>query len=357
MTAPAPPTALSVRGSRLLFVGACLVVVVAGLDAAEPFLLPLLMALFLAILCVPPMTWLERRGLPRWLAILLVLAAASLAVLAVAVIIGGTVQRFYGELPFYRARLDGIVQSGLAYLASHGIELSPEELTANINTGAIMNLAAGTAASLVSAFSSLVLVLLLTGFILLELSGAPGKLRAALGDPSADLGGLARGAEQVQRYLGIKTLMSLLNAVIVVGICLSLGIDFALLWALLAFLFNFVPHVGSILAGIPPVLLALVQYGPARAALVAALYLVLDFLSGNLLEPRLMGRRLGLSPLVVMLSLVFWGWLWGPVGMLLSVPLTSALKLLLEHTGDLRWVALLLGTGEESPAEEPSADS
>jgi AI-2 transport protein TqsA len=350
-TSPPAPV-VNVRGARLLFVGACLVVVVAGLDAAEAFFLPLLMALFLTILCVPPLTWLRGLGLPRWLATALVLAGAALAVLVVAVIIGGTVQRFYQELPFYRARLDGIVQSGLAWLGSKGIELSPEQLSAEINTGAVMDLAATTASSLVAAFSGLVLVLLLTGFMLLELPGAPRKLRAAMGDPEADLGGLARGARQVQMYLGIKTAISLLTGVLALGICLVLGIEFALLWGLLAFLFNYVPNVGSILAGIPPVLLGLIQVGPAHAALVGLCYLILNFLIGTLLEPRLMGRRLGLSPLVVLLSLIFWGWLWGPVGMLLSVPLTSALKLLLEQTEDLRWVAVLLGSGEDDPAAE-----
>jgi AI-2 transport protein TqsA len=351
-SSPAEP--VHVRGARLLLIAACVVIVMAGLRAGAAFFQPLLMALFLTVLCVPPLSWLRRRGLPEWLAITVVIASAVLIVLAVAVVVGGTIQSFYEELPIYRARLDGIVQSGLSWLQSQGIAISAEALTRDINTGAIMDLTGATASSIVSAFSNVVLVLLLMGFMLYEAGRVPARLRRAVGDPDADLDYLARGATDVQRYLAIKTLMSLLNAAVAIGVCVGLGVDFALLWGLFAFLFNFVPNVGSILAAIPPVLLALVQHGPARAALVAALYLVIDVISGHVLEPKIMGKRLGLSPLVVMLSLVFWGWMWGPVGMILSVPLTSMAKIMFEHSTDLRWLAVLLGGEEErGPGARP----
>lgn len=341
---------LQSRGSRLLLMAACLVIVIGGLRVAQPVLVPLLMAAFLTILCAPTLRWLRRIGLPEAVAITLVILGATVVVLAVAGLLGGSLHRFYQELPFYRARLDGIVQTTLAWLAGQGLDISAEELTSNINTGAIMDLAAATAGSLVSAFSNVVLVLVLMAFMLVELDRAPAKLRRAMGRPDADLTEVGRGAEQVQKYLAIKALMSLINSAVAMGICWALDIDFALIWGLLAFLFNFVPNIGSILSGIPPVLLALIVHGPARAALVAALYVSIDFVSGNFIEPRLMGRRLGLSPLVVMASLVFWGWVWGPIGMLLSVPLTSSAKLLLEHSDDLRWVAVMMGTGDELPA-------
>ncbi len=246
------------------------------------------------------------------------------------------------------------MQSGLAWLQAQGIDVSAEDLTADINTGAILDLAGATAASIVSAFSNVVLVLLLMAFMLFEARRGPGKLRRVLANPEADLESLERGAEQVQHYLAIKTLMSLLNAAVAIGVCAALGVDFPLLWGLFAFLFNYVPNIGSVLAAIPPVLLALVEHGPARAALVAALYVVLDTAGGNVLEPQLMGHRLGLSPLVVMLSLVFWGWMWGPIGMLLSVPLTSAAKIMLEHTTDFRWVAVMISADDGPQPEKAS---
>jgi len=125
--------------------------------------------------------------------------------------------------------------------------------------------------------------------------------------------------------------------------CWILGVDFPVLWGLLAFLFNFIPNIGSILAAVPPVLLALVQFGIGRTLAVAGGYVAVNMVVGNVIEPMVFGRKLGLSNLVVFLSLVFWGWIWGPVGMLLSVPLTMVVKLALEHSEQYHWVAVLLG--------------
>ena len=123
-----------------------------------------------------------------------------------------------------------------------------------------------------------------------------------------------------------------------------IGVDYPVLWGALAFLLNFIPNIGSIIAAVPPVLLALIQLGVAQAALVAGGFLVINMAIGNFLEPRYMGQGLGLSTLVVFLSLVFWGWVLGPVGMLLSVPLTIAVKIALEVRPDTRWMAIMLGS-------------
>lgn len=349
MTDSSHPAPSHVRGARLIVIAAAVVIVLAGLRAAQAFVLPVLMAAFLTVLCAPPLRRLRRWGLPEWLAVALVVSAAALVVLAVAVVLGGTVQTFLDAVPEYRARLDGMVQAALSYLEGRGISLSAEQLSGQMNVGAVFDLAGLTAGSLVAAFSNVVLVLLLMAFFLFEVDRAPRVIRRAMGDPDADLSDLERGADQVQRYLAIKTVLSLANAAVAFGVCAAFGVDFALLWALLAFLFNYVPNIGSILAGIPPILVALVQQGPARAAAIAGIFLVVDMISGHVVEPKIMGRRLGLSPLVVMVSLVFWGWMWGPVGTLLSVPLTSMAKIMFEHTQDLRWLAVLLGPDDPDP--------
>ena len=154
----------------------------------------------------------------------------------------------------------------------------------------------------------------------------------------------------MQNYLAIKTLVSLATGVTAGVLVWALGLDFPLLWGLLAFIFNYIPNLGSVLAGVPPVLLAILQLGPGRAVAVALGYLVINTVFGNFIEPTLMGRRLGLSTLVVFLSLVFWGWVWGPVGMLLAVPLTMVIKIALENTEDFHWVAVML---DANPASTP----
>jgi len=137
-----------------------------------------------------------------------------------------------------------------------------------------------------------------------------------------------------------------LSTGIAIGIWLwLLEIDYALLWALLAFLLNYVPNIGSIIAAIPAVLLALIQFGMGASLITALGYAVVNLVIGSFIEPKFMGRGLGLSTLVVFLSLVFWGWVLGPIGMLLSVPLTMILKIALQSNDDTRWIAIILGSG------------
>jgi predicted PurR-regulated permease PerM len=188
-------------------------------------------------------------------------------------------------------------------------------------------------------------------FILLEAAGFPAKLEAALGG-NGGLGKFTKVQSEVQRYLGIKAVISLATGILVGCWLWGLDVDFPLVWALLAFLMNFIPTLGSLLAGVPAVLLALVQHGPGRALAVVVGYLVINLILGTIIEPHLMGRRFGLSTLVVFLSLVFWGWVWGPVGMLLSVPLTMLLKILMENSEEFRWIAMLL---DAHPPEQPAA--
>jgi AI-2 transport protein TqsA len=134
-------------------------------------------------------------------------------------------------------------------------------------------------------------------------------------------------------------------------------IDYPLLWGLLVFLLNYVPNIGSIIAALPAILQALIQFGPGRALGVATGYLVINMLIGNFIEPRFMGKGLGLSTLVVFLSLIFWGWVLGPVGMLLSVVLTVTVKIGLESREDTRWMAILLGSGVPGPVDPDPEES
>jgi predicted PurR-regulated permease PerM len=337
------------RAFRVVLAGASLVVIVAGLRAAAPILLPVLVALFLALLFLPAMIRLERIGLPRWASVTAVVLLAAAAVLLVTVLVGSSVDDFREALPRYRARLTGIVEGFTGWLAGRGIDVRAEVLSREVDSGTVLALVGDTAAALLSALSNLVLVLLLMVFMLVEARELPGKLRRAAGDPDADLGTLETAVENVRRYLAIKAWVSLFTGAAAGLLCLALGIDFPLLWGLAAFLLNFVPNIGSIIAAIPPVLLALVQFGGGRALAAAAGFVVINMVLGNVVEPRWMGRRLGLSTFVVFASMLFWGWVWGPVGMLLSVPLTVVVKILAENSEDFRGVAVLLGPGDEVP--------
>jgi predicted PurR-regulated permease PerM len=197
-----------------------------------------------------------------------------------------------------------------------------------------------------------VLVLLLTVFILIEAAGFPEKVRRALGRENVDFGPAARAAHDVQRYLVVKTVINLVIATIVGTFTALIGLDFPLLWALLMFLLHFIPNVGGVLAAVPAVLVALLQFGPGMALVVAIGYVSASFLIGHVVEPTIVGRHTRLSILAVLLSLLFWEWVWGGPGMFLSVPLTLAIKVSLENSESHRWLAVLLGP-VEAPHVEP----
>jgi len=197
--------------------------------------------------------------------------------------------------------------------------------------------------------SNAFLILLTVIFILLEASSFPRKLRETLSDPQSQLPYFQRFTETVNRYMAIKTTISLVTGGLIAGFLAVLGVDFPLLWGMVAFLLNYIPNIGSLIAAIPAVLMALVQLGLGPAVVTALGFVGVNIAMGTFIEPRFMGRGLGLSTLVVFLSLVFWGWVLGPVGMLLSVPLTMTVKIALEANPDTHWLAVLLGPESDLP--------
>ena len=190
--------------------------------------------------------------------------------------------------------------------------------------------------------TSIFLLFLTVVFMLLEVPQLPAKLQQIMVRPVEGMGAIQRALDSVSRYLVLKTAISLVTGGVVWAMLLALDVRFAFVWGLLAFALNYIPNIGSVLAAIPPILQVLVFSGLYDALILLAGYLVINLVFGNILEPRMMGRGLGLSTLVVFLSLIFWGWLLGPVGMLLSVPLTIIVKIGLEQTAGGQTIAVLL---------------
>jgi len=342
MTDGTPALQLS-KGLRLMLALACFVVVVAGMRAASNILVPFLLATFIAIISLPPLAWMRKRGLPTPLAVILIVGAIVAAFVLITMMLGNSLNRFIGALPAYERQLRQLTIDIALWLERYGAAVSIDQVQEYLNLGTAMKMAANTLLGLSGVFTNLFLILLTVVFILLEAAGFTDKIRAATTDPESSLRQVSSIRETVNRYLAIKTLISLVTGLLIWLWCRILGLDYAELWGLLAFLLNFIPNIGSILAAVPAVLLAIVQLGPGRAAAVAAGYLVINVAIGNITEPRIMGRGLGLSTLVVFLSLVFWGWVLGPVGMLLSAPLTMILRIVLENTEETKGLAVMLG--------------
>lgn len=337
------------QGIRFLVTVAALVIIIVGINQAQSVLVAFLVAVFLAMLGTPPVLWLERKRIPSVVAVLLVVAGMITILLIAGAIVGASINSFYAELPAYQTRLQEQTSAFQSFLATKGFRGMDKILQDFVNPGAVMNLTALLLAGLGSGLSNIVLILLTVAFMLLEASSFPVKLRAVLGHPEQEFPQFTRFVVDIERYMIIKTLISLATGLLI-GIWLFiLGVDFPILWGFLAFLLNYVPSVGSTIAAIPAVLLALIQLGIGSAVMATAGYMVVNFILDFVVSTRLMGQRLGLSTLVVFLSLIFWGSLLGPVGMVLCIPLTMTLKFACENNKGTQWIAILLG--REAPPD------
>jgi AI-2 transport protein TqsA len=337
------------RGIRSLFVAAAIVIVAWGVNQAQTVIAMMLISVFLALIGTPPVLWLQRKHVPPQLAVLIVMSGMVALLLLIGGVGGASLNTLSDALPFYQRRIQEEVLALKPFLTSKHIVVTDRVLLEYLNPGPVLGLAVGMLSGLGSALSSIALVLLTVTFILLESAGFPEKLRVALDNPRQAFSHVTKFVDDIKRYMVMKTILNLIAAVILGAWLFVLGVDFPVLWGFLAFLFHYIPNIGSVICAIPPVLLALVEYGPGSALLTAGGYLIVGFAVGNVIEPRVMGRRLGLSTLVVFLSLIVWGSLLGPVGVVLCIPLTMTLKFGCENSESMRWLAVILGPEPEVP--------
>lgn len=344
--------------ANLLLIAACITVILAGVRAAATITVPLLMAMFIATIASSLLLWLRRMGSPLWLALLLVILSLVLALSTVWFVISDSIRAFNQELPGYQAHIGVLLTNLVEQLRLWGVDVPENLFDSRLDPGQLMQVFGALLSSLSSVLSNSALIFITVIFVLLEVSSFPVKLRAVLSEPETSMRRFNRFTESINQYIAIKTSISLLTGLAAAFLCYLVGIDFPLLWGLLAFLLNYIPTFGSLLAGIPPVLLAAIQIDLTWASILAFGYLVLNNLLGGIIEPRLLGYGLGISPLVVLLSLFFWGWLLGPVGLLLAVPLTTALKIALESHPRTYWIAVLMGPARALPDERsPGGDA
>ena len=329
---------------RILIGAAALVIIIAGVNLAQSVVVLFLVSFFLALLGTPLVLWLKGKHIPSVFAVLIVMAGMVVILLLIGVQIGTSFSSFSDDLPLLQSRIREQVVGLIVLLKSKGIVVQEKFFLDYVNPETIMSLTADLLTGLSSVLSDLVLILLTVAFILLEVSSFPLKLRAVLGDPKQKFPQFTKFADDMKHYMIIKTIISLATGILIAFWLFILGVDYPILWGFLAFLLNYIPNIGSIVSAIPAVILTVIQLGFGSALLVAAGYTAVNFVIGNVLEPRLMGRKLGLSTLVVFLSLIFWGGVLGFVGAILSIPLTMTLKFAFESSESTRWLAVLLGS-------------
>lgn len=337
---------------------AAFVVVVAGMKAAAGLLVPIALALFLAVVLNPVVLWLRRRGWPASTAVLCVALLAVLTLGAFATLASVALADLRHTLPRFLARVDELEKWLLGVVIWAGVPTTEVLDISNIelfNPAWALGMVGGAMRGMAGAVTLVFAVLLITIFALFDIAAWPAKVRRAAGRADLDLSRFERATTDIQRYLLIKTLISLATGLGIGGWVWIMGLESPVLWGLLGFVLNYIPTVGSIVAAIPAVLVALLDHGLGTSLGVAGGYLFVNFLLGNIMEPAILGRGAGLSAFSVVLSLFFWGWVWGPVGMLLSFPLTLGMRAVLDAFPGSRWVAVLLGPAVR-PEEARSAE-
>lgn len=331
-------------GERWLFNLAALVIVLAGVKSASAIIIILLVALFVALIAAPVTVGLKRRGIPNVLAVLIVLSLLMAVIAGLSAVVGGSVNAFSQAAPLYEARLNQQFKSLWLLAATYNIPIETAQLQDIFSASGVFTLVSNLLTAVGSLLTNGFLILLIVVFILTEAANMPLKLRAALQKGESEkFDGFSQFMVHLNKYLLIKTLIGALTGIFVTMYLLAEGIDFPFVLGLLAFLLNYIPTLGSILAAVPAVILALLEFGLGSAGMTALVYVAVNVSLGQIIEPRLQGQGLGLSPMVVFLSLVFWGWLLGIVGILLAIPLTMTAKLAFEESPRYQWLAILLG--------------
>ena len=342
---------VSVRNTALILI-AC-VVVLAGLKLAHQVVVPFMLAVFIATIASTPIQWLTRHKCPHWIAVSAVLVVLVVALFGLSLVFLQVVKEFQNEQLEYQAGIQELTENTIDPIIDRLFPGAESDFSNILDPSRVIPIASQALQSVGQLLSNAFLIFLTVLFILAEGKQLPRKLRNVLLERKLDVQWLDQFGENLIRYIAVKTCTSLLTGASVTIFLLIMGVDFAILWGLLAFMLNYIPNIGSAIAAVPAILITLVQLGFWPAAIVLFGYIGINVGIGAGIEPRFLGRTLGLSTLVVFLSLIFWGWMFGPVGMLLSVPLTMTAKLAFESHKSTSWIAHLLEPNRSVPKPEP----
>uniref|UniRef100_Q31DW3 AI-2E family transporter n=1 Tax=Hydrogenovibrio crunogenus (strain DSM 25203 / XCL-2) TaxID=317025 RepID=Q31DW3_HYDCU len=331
------------KGLSWLVGMASVIIILTALKMAESVVVPILLAIFISIISIPFIRLMMRYSIPNWLAIILMLGVWITLLMLFVLILSHSAQTFNNNIPVYEDGLNDLLVELSPLFQYWSFPFFEATLNEHFSSESIIQFMADTLTGVSVFVMNTFLVLFITIFLLMEESSLTQKFQAAWPNSEYKIQAIAGFFKQVNRYIFIKTVISFITGVLVTLLLMFLDVDFPYLWGVLAMLMNYIPNIGSLISAIPPVFLALIQVGVFDAVLVMSGFLIINVVLGNFIEPRLMGFEFGLSPLVVFLSLMVWGWMFGPVGMILSIPLTMIVQIALFQNKDTRAIAVLLG--------------
>jgi predicted PurR-regulated permease PerM len=347
----------------LLFVtAASAVVILAGMKAAAGFVASILLAAMLTIALAPLQSWLIKKKWPTWLAFVATILTGVLILVTLILVLVASLAQLANALPDYADEIDGLTRDVTVLLEEYDVDVDTILGELSISTSSIVETGVSLVTSLLGALTDTGLVIAVVAFMLLEALGLPRKIelvRSRMGEDR--LGRWTRSLTHTRQYLVLTAGMGAATGAINAVFLMFLGVDFAILWGVIAFLLSFIPNVGFILALIPPTILALLEFGWARALIVVIGYILINGFFDNVLKPKLMGEGLDLSAMLVFVSLIFWGFILGPLGAILAIPLTVLVKeLIIESDKEFSWVGVLMGTAagaQEELAQLEEAES
>ena len=329
--------------SRTILTISGLIIIFAGLKSADKIIVPFFV-MFIALISFPLLKFFQSKKINTPLSVTLVIFTIVSVSLSIAALIGSSLNGFRKSLPFYKEKIYNEIDKISVVIEKYGIDIDSNALQEYVDPTFIMQSVANTISAFGNVLTNYLLILLIVMFTLLEAAGFSNKIKKAFNNSDQSIINFHVFSENMNKYLSIKTIVSIITGLIIYIALTIVGLDHAIMWGLMAFFLNYIPSIGSIIASIPAIIIALIQFNFYYTILVAIIYLVTNIVMGSLIEPRYLGKELGLSTLIIFLSLLFWGWLLGPVGMLLSVPLTMiVVKIALQSNNDTKWISILLG--------------
>ncbi len=332
-----------IGGLRFWIIFASVVIVIAGLKAASFLVNVLLLSAFVTSICLPFLEFLKRKKIPETPAVIIVILSLVILSGLLITIIGSSISSFIDKIPYYEEKFHTFWEATFTWLAKYNLA-NEETFMDELHPKNIFSVLGGFLSGFGNVMTSLLLVLIIFIFMIFEASTYGRKLK--LINPvsftqSADI------RRRLSKYFGIKFITSFATGFFVAIALLIMGVDFPVLWGFLAFVLNFIPSIGSCIAAVSGVLLAQIQLGPFGGLVTAIIYFVINTIIGNIIEPQLMGKSLGLSPVIVFISMVFWGYVLGPVGMLFATPLMIVIKIIFDSRHITRDFGILLSDEHE----------
>ncbi len=339
-----------------LFYIAAVVILAAAVKMSVKVVNPILLAIFFSIIIYHPIDWLKKKGVNGVLSIIIVIVGLLIIFASLGSAVTRSLVEFSHNLPEYKKQLHEITNSSVSYFNDLGINVSQDAVTGSFSASNTFGYASRLIAGIGNLLSQIVLLFLVAAFILGETNSYPIKLKLVLDDPDVSLGNITVITKNIRYYLGIKTITGLIGGTLVTIVLLIMGVQYALIWGIFVLLMRYIPNIGSVIAAIPIMLFVLIQKGVSGVIYAGIAYAAINFIIGQIIEPKFFSRSMNLSTLAVFLSLVFWGYILGDAGMLLAVPITMALKISLETRESTKWLAVMLGSEKSAKQELENQD-